>query len=443
MDHYEKHEPVSYDWFYVSNSVGKDEFFPEVTQPQAHFNGGAVLTANYDLYRNPQWKDQVRNGQNATTPLVYYGPDRNPAQNSFKIEKRERYFNNSNGQEKYEYSWTSGSYLPILPTPISVLAPPDVVARVRNRCISRFVGRAKEVQSSIEGGQDLGEIKQTIESIKHPLKSLSQSLTQYLTALRKRKKRNWTKTEASKVLADTYLEFHFGWQPLAADVAQLIADARRSRFDQYVVSASAQEVYQVDQATLSTSLGYPGGTVRIPYRTKLIYSMRMRGGVSSLASAGQLSWAQSLQLTPKDWLPTAWDLLPYSWIADYFVNIGDILGALSFVSSSLLWGSVATKQDVSIEVSDFEMDKPVKPIDPQRDYTDWKHECGGGNYKTGFSYVTRNILVGSDLLPSLEFRIPGGKYPYLNMGALLTQQAAGLVPYFRGLKYSNYNRYTE
>jgi hypothetical protein len=55
----------------------------------------------------------------------------------------------------------------------------------------------------------------------------------------------------------------------------------------------------------------------------------------------------------------------------------------------------------------------------------------GGNAILKSRTVSRSTFSGDDLVPSLEFKIPTSKYPFLNVGALLLQRGRSLVPFWK------------
>jgi hypothetical protein len=259
-------------------------------------------------------------------------------------------------------------------------------------------------------------------------------LLSYFSSLTKAKNRyKRSAPSLAKALADTYLEFHFGVQPLVDDVAQVIADADRFRFVEYPVSASAHEKFQGASSTFTPFIGLWAST---PSASQGIvsngtYSVRYKGAVKSGCSAsGRLGHVQALRLLPKDWLPTAWDLLPYSWIADYFANIGDILQALSFCFQDLTWGCKTIRTETVTKVSDFSLKSPFVPDPSIYVVVSDDRWAYGGSSTFSVKTFSRSALVSSDLIPRFHFRIPTGKYPYLNLAALLIGRARKLVPFF-------------
>lgn len=391
-------------------------------------------------FRNPRWKDQIRLGQNATTPLTGSRTSPDP-QTFFTAGLTQTLFNTQTQQSRVSNYEAYGKFLPLGP-PTPSVPNSGATTRVDNHCIRKFLDAAAAIQSSIEAGQDFGELKQTIESIHHPLKSLREGILHYLQALKRIKvSKRYKRPHLEKVIGDVYLEWHFGWNPLVADIADLIADAGRTRFPVYPVYASAGETFDGVADRLQLSLGVLPGVAYMPYRTTHRYSVRMKGAIRSNASSstGTISWAQSLRLTPKDWLPTIWDLVPYSWMADYFINIGDILQALSFVESSLVWGSRTSRTFSETETFGLTYAAPNDVIPFPYRLTDNTAWCYGGSYKTSVSSVNRSTIGEGDLIPRVEVSIPTSKYPFFNMAAVLSQSARSSV---KALKANNPSFYT-
>lgn len=383
-------------------------------------------------YKNPQWWYQVAHLQNACTTFsgIDYSDDPRP----FVTLTLDGTYVRQSDNKTVHYLYTADyqGKTSITPPVYSSDAPSDVVTDVTNRCIRDFLRSVDSAQSSFEAGQDLGEWKQTLDSVLHPLGSLKTGILNYFPALMKRRRKVKDPKALRRILADTYLEFHFGWQPLVSDVAQAIADIGRFRFPAVPVRGRAHSTYLASVSTIQG--GYSGPiTHSHTYKETSTFECRYKGMLRprNLGSDGRLSLAQSLQLTPDKWLPTAWDLLPYSWMSDYFVNIGDIISGLSAAMSiDLAWGVKTTRHRIERTYQDVTMPDPFSQFPG---YTLAFHTAAahGGACMTWARKVERQPLNAIDLVPTLQFSVPKSRYPFFNMGAILLQKASVLTPFFR------------
>ncbi|DAD52021.1 TPA_asm: maturation protein [ssRNA phage Zoerhiza.3_1] len=405
---------------YTTNGVSFDNDIPLAPVTQQWL-------ANASGSKNPRWKDQIRLGQNATTGFT--GIDFDVSDSVWANGTQELLYRDET-TKKMGYTKSEGyGYATVFPP--SVGNSGSVAASVDNRAKRKFLDSYQSIKSSIEAGQDFGEYKETLNSVLHPLHSLQKGMISYLSKLSKVRRLGKSASALKKIVVDTYLEFHFGWQPLADDVAHLIADAGRFRFPTYPISAHASEVYGGVTSTRSFAIGFLPSTFH-RYRTTDRYHVRYKGVVRSGSSAsGQIGVDQALRLTPENWLPTAWDLLPYSWIADYFVNIGDILQGLSFINADLVWGCKTVRNESTNEFSDLIFQAPPPMSDGFTTYFVNSQSIFGGNAILKSRTVSRSTFSGDDLVPSLEFKIPTSKYPFLNVGALLLQRGRSLVPFWK------------
>lgn len=385
-------------------------------------------------FKNPFWRSQVRLGQGATTncsgvsfteDLGWHRWGRFDWVIQPSIPGRQWLI-------KYDVGMRFAS--PIASTGGYIAPPSDTVTRVTNRVIQKFLDACQSARSAFEAGQDFGEYKETLESIHRPLHSLSDKLTSYLSSLEKAKKRYKRSPILRKVLADTYLEFHFGWMPLVDDIASAIVKCGSIRPPRIPINVSASEDFRgvVGQTSLSMT-GHTGDTHPfVRTRDHSSYKLRYRGSINTGVDAnGRTSGVQELQLLPRNWLPTAWDLLPYSWIADYFTNIGEMIQSLCFVFSDLAWA-----QKTSIVKRTFSYCDVVDGSYYYWNVTPGLQRLSAYAYNipatTTFTRQdwSRSILLPSDLFPRFQFRIPSSKYPYYNLAALLSSRAKKLVPFF-------------
>lgn len=405
-----------------------------------HFTGQRQNVVHFSIqpwavgYKNPMWRDQVRKLENACTSFtgIDYSDDPRPF---VSLNQSVTYRRQSDGAVVYAVASAGYTGVTSVTPPAYSDPPSSVITDVTNRCIKDFLKSVDSAQSSFEAGQDIGEWKQTLEAVHHPLNSLKTGIVNYLVSLKKRKAKYHDPISLKKVLADTYLEFHFGWQPLVADVSQALADIGRFRFPAVPVRGRAKATYNRTSATVLGGYDAPI-THTHSYVETSTYEVRYKGMLRprNLGSDGRLSLAQSLQLTPDKWLPTAWDLLPYSWMSDYFVNIGDIISGLSAAMSiDLAWGVNTSRHHIDRAYSEIGMPDPYIQ-EPGYDMVEHSNSVHGGTCQTWAKKVERSPMLTSDLIPRLEFSIPKSKYPFYNMGALLLQQAKPLVPFFKSRK---------
>jgi len=410
--------------FNINSSTSGNVTAPNIRQ---------TMTPSASGFRNPLWRTQISQGLNATTGFT--GIDFSDDPDCFiSVTEDIRDLRNADSAYRQTHDENDIRNPSSISCPLSVSIPGSAVTDVTNRCLRQFLSSYHSIQSSFEAGQDFGEWKETLASVRHPLNSLRTSLLSYLSKLTKARKKVRGVKALRKVLADTYLEFHFGWQPLAADAASLITDFARKRYAKYPISAKASTHSTGSTRTLTISGCVSAFSNRLThtYVETSTYKVRYKGGVRvrNLGANGQISLAQSLQLTPDRWLPTAWDLLPYSWMADYFINIGDVIDSLSSsLFADLTWSCKTTRAEIHRQYGDVSFAPPSPPA------TGWHREssersCTGGTCEVWYREVGRSALVGSDLVASLQLKLPRSPWPFANIGAILLQKSKPLIPFF-------------
>jgi len=138
-------------------------------------------------------------------------------------------------------------------------------------------------------------------------------------------------SKARAAASDAWLAFHFGAMPLYQDITSAIDALLRHEEDEPFRETTSG----------SGRIGIGGGFSKelgIPYTG--ISSYNLSGSWhSEVSTRFGVTWQQdflnseahraTLQktwgMTPWDILPGAWELIPYSWLVDYFTNVGDII----------------------------------------------------------------------------------------------------------------------
>lgn len=430
MDPYQKTEStgVSSNVRFIYNN------FDGSGEHTARYVGSFLATNQFNGWKNPYWKTQIKSGTSATTPA-----------NGSKWEFEDSYLSYF---LYYQWKWAGNWYdlqtLDYSGQPFYTQAPSawsypprsSDIDNVVNKVIEKFLNRCDQARSSFESGQDFGELRETLHSITHPLQAARDLCFGYLKKVKKLPKglKVKNKTHLAKAIADTFLEFKFGWNPLAADIGQGIADLTNNHDHPSVLPVHASDLltYHANEFHWRVLDGAPllGAIDTSTGKTTFSYGVAYRGAIRTGAVGGRIPLLQELQLDMPHFVPTLWDLLPYSWIADYFINIGTIIRAASFRQSDLTWAQVTTR---STARTDFYLRlAPDLDFDPNGVRL-IQFEVSPCNPSVNHTVFTRAAMTSSDLMPPVTFSIPVSEKPWENMTALLVSRGTGVSRYLRNL----------
>jgi len=288
------------------------------------------------------------------------------------------------------------------------------VTEATNQAISSFVSHARSAQTSIQGGVVLGELGETLRMIRNPAMAFRRGLSEYLRVLRSRYRRR-NRNANGRIVSDTWLEFSYGWKPLIHDIRDgAKALARDSSLLQDLIPVSGYGQSQSEVSASSRSVIVMGlNSYAITQRQWDENIVVYKGAVKSYTSNPAYMSAKNLGFSPDDFIPTVWELIPYSFLVDYFTNIGDILSAWSFRDCNVAWSCATTirKRNSIAATTDVVYGTPAnRPLELSRNYVP-------GSVVSYTKLVQRG--VPSSLVPSLAFEIPGMRSKrWINLSAL-------------------------
>jgi hypothetical protein len=171
----------------------------------------------------------------------------------------------------------------------------------------------------------LGELREAAHMIRHPAVSLRSKIGDYASKMaRRRTKLRRKPKEFRKVVADSWLEQAFGWKPLVSDIENGLAAYNEWREKTATESFSFQYIADAKEATSKTTSGYNFSHFEWSTDVLHAYSSRYYGKVLLNVSHSN-DFRSSFGLWPEEIVATGWELLPYSFLIDYFINIGEIL----------------------------------------------------------------------------------------------------------------------
>jgi hypothetical protein len=367
---------------------------------------------------NPGWKRQVDAGENATTPL-------------------------SARYETFE-SWPQKDYVvlvarepPESPTPNArylmypnrSLSGYDMTGQLTdsdsseadNRARAKFFKKLREEQVRFSGPTFLGELAETLHMIRRPATALRDGIRDYVGALRKRKRadpRNWLRAASG-----TWLEYSFGWTPLLHDVQDaysayesLVTKTRTAK-----ISAGGVQERELHQGPYADTLsGVPYCSYFLKYQVVLYKNtVRYKGALRARAEGATISDKLAVfGFTPSEFVPTAWELLPWSFLVDYFTNIGDILTSVVTDTSRLAWvNKTEIRESTFVQNRVLDVARIKSSMAPNT-YVYSDSQTGEAIFKR--RDITRSVGTGI-AIPNLAFDLPGSNKQLLNMAALLGQ----------------------
>lgn len=289
-----------------------------------------------------------------------------------------------------------------------------------NQARTKFYKRAKEAQTAFRGLTFLGELRETLSMLRRPGQGLRRGLDDYLKNVKKRSRRA-KRSSFGRIVSETWLEHAFGWQPLISDV-KAAGEALNRRLDRFAsnytrISGSGvteeASFFAADSVTAQPFMRYR-------YRRKDVKtaSVRYYGQVRSVCENPIEADMNLFGVNWRDIVPTAWELIPYSFLVDYFTNIGDILDAWSVRRSDIAWAGRSIKRQTIRSVCEPPVIDPNYTPSVVAGFVKWTERYES----VSFYRAVRQNIVRSNIIPdfpSISLEIPGFNSKWINMSALL------------------------
>jgi hypothetical protein len=310
-------------------------------------------------------------------------------------------------------------------------------SKANAQALARLNKSIMKQNTAIQGGIVIGELAQTLRMIKNPALGLRkaadllQAKARRIRTLWRRNRRgnsssasipgelNKARKALTENLADLWLEAQFGWKPLMSDInagseALQRYKSGQSLKTQRVTGTSRVEVSGTETTVEGTeSFAHWKKVERIVGITNVIY----RGAIRVEARDPATMDAALIGFNPESWLPTAWELIPYSFLIDYFTNIGDIVYGWSTITQRLAWCNRTVRREYK-KTGDTWSDKSLHLPDIT------SVSIVPATYVCSKRHVSRAEYNGT-LVPDLTFEIPDlGSKRWLNIAALIASRKA-------------------
>lgn len=289
--------------------------------------------------------------------------------------------------------------------------PDGIDQRVQRRASNNLLSNAKDQKADMattlaEGGKSLGTIVTGVGKItkaitalrKGDLKGAAEGLGIATSQRRQRRFNRTARRDQEKAIADSWLEMQYGWKPILLsvyDAARLTADTlapiyvssvsgkAKERFDK-----SVPQSYQ-DGAGRVTRVDTTRGQVEYRYKAYFIMTNESahRAAMSGLTNPAVV----------------AWELMPWSFVIDWFLPIGKWLSLMDATSGLTFHRGFVTWRKECVVSRDYLRKAPTHF---RQTTQGWRNEDVGRNKLTAW---------------------PSPSFPQPRLPSTLSQLASGLA----------------
>lgn len=211
------------------------------------------------------------------------------------------------------------------------LTLPDIRERDRNYALQKAYAKINETTAML--GVTLGEMAETLAMIRNPLATLRKFLVKVW------KKRN-LKGFSDGVAKDTWLEYRYGIMPAILDTNSIIN----------AINEKASKIYQ-SKASVRTNLGTTTSYVNLSWayfvpKFRIEHSQVLKTSVGLYFNPIN---RQQYGLAATQILPSMIELIPYSFIWNWFIDVDTWINALMGSFTTPIAGYVTQKQSTIVK----------------------------------------------------------------------------------------------
>lgn len=267
--------------------------------------------------------------------------------------------------------------------------------------------------SLVEGPKTLSMLAKAYKFLRRPLGDAMRELRVTRSMLRDRATRAQVLDKAS----NAWLEGRYGWRPFIYDVMGHV-DAMLSqttiRKTERVKSAPIEGTWSTTNDAVTSVAGN-----RVWWTYKVTARSYVRCG-QTVDFPVSLASSRAFHYGLYDVTGTAWELIPLSFVYDWFLNVGDMLKALqvyAYADERIGWNTFVS--EVVVEKKDFQVYQPCEGL------SKW-----GYRYYTtsvvppeGWSevWVQKNRVPVDSFLPMMGFRCRLNTAKIVDLAAILRQ----------------------
>lgn len=405
--------------------------------------------------RVPGWRNKIRDGQNAgsaySVDAVRLDRLENQTKHEHLIGIRQQVGGPIVGYQTDILDGVGGS----LDLATTITEVGTASSQAEAQALERIYEKLRSEHESASGMTFLGELKETIRMIRRPgdallklLKHKCDTINQVSARVKRLRKRRGESPEAfrrrkakalyygtwyhrgapySDALSGSVLEWNFGVAPLFSEIRDIARSVAESLHG-YEPSRARISGTSDDYVSVYQNSDVPEGYKTISYRDqvsrKTTRSVKYVVGLGPSISAPVGSWALLAERSGfglNNFVPTLYELMPWSFLLDYVTNVGTVLNAACTSTARVIWVSRTertvtigkqVKHSVRASLSNPTLQTTVK-------FT--SDSPTAGRLETTRTRLVRTVMSTLPL-PPLVSSLPGiGGNQWINMAALILQ----------------------
>jgi hypothetical protein len=355
----------------------------------------------------PGWRQLLRTGQGATTRLI--GVKWSATYTTASYTQTGKKGGIAQCVRRSASGHNVNALSGVSPPSTSISSEADAKAR------SAYLNSYTNAVAKFRGANVLAEFAETVNMFKRAGLHLFSNTTDFAKDVRKIKKIARESERYAERLADLWLSYVFGAKPLVSDIQDAHRAfqnmARLGLCDTQRIAGTGRSDRVMESETLRQ--GSPQFfAAEHDYRIFREESVRYLGGVvvPVPGSDALLNWGLGVQHLA----PAVWEGIPWSFLVDYFTNIGEIVEATQYAFGSLRWQQ-RTYRNVRTKV----VTAMRPPANMGGDNANYDFAVSGGAAKVEVVYVNRQPQTAFPV-PGFQFKIPGlDSLKWVNIAALL------------------------
>jgi hypothetical protein len=377
--------------------------------------GDLAIPATQSVTSGPgisDWRRKISSGIQATTPLDAVGTRITLQNGDHALTHMEL---GLGGSTTYSEMYGNFTYVDTaVPDPSSF-----IIQSVQNQVKMDMIAQIRNAHTAIQGLVTLGEMGETIRMTNGAGRGLFQGVRNYLSDVSYLTRgRRLTPQNLIRTIGEKWLEYSFGWRPLINDINDGMKAFDRWQYQRLpYIKVRAGRSSSEKTPVNSILRNFAWYEIRLQPILAKTYGYKIYGQVG-ITNSGPGSLAHNFGIRLDEFVPTVYELIPFSFLVDYFVNIGAVIDALSLNKSSIRWLNHGELRSCQLDVEHSHIHKP-----PALPWIKKEASISFGTPYRVLRYVkSRNGLPSYNyLIPSVEFSIPGSSTRWMNIAALVLQ----------------------